>query len=174
MAEYRSVANEWMAAIAKSAPQPPPITEVPAPETRKIKGGTLYFYPLPEAWGLDKQILPNAALSEKMAVLTLSQEHSERLLTATPLKTIGKPLADLKRPLVGATQFNFAGLVDLMVGWGDSAASLAPPDQRTEEAIKQARTVIEILKVFRGYCSARYLEGGALVTHSEWVFVDLP
>jgi hypothetical protein len=136
----------------------------------------MFYYPLPDVWGIDKQVLPNAALAEKIAALTLSQEHSERLLTPTPLKISGGPLADLKRPLAAATHVNFAGLIDLLAGWTDTAASFAPgggDEKRVSDALQQARTVFEVLKCFRSYSSATYFEGGARVTHSEIVITDL-
>ena len=39
--------------------------------------------------------------------------------------------------------------------------------------IDQARQTAEILKCFRGYTSATFVENGATVTHGEWHFVDL-
>jgi hypothetical protein len=175
MGEYRTLLNDWIKAVQETSPKKVPLSEIPAPETRKIKGGTMFFYPLPEAWGLDKQLLPNAALAEKMAALALSQEHSERLLTPTPLKVSGGPLADLKRPLAGATYINCAGLVDLVAGWSETAAQFAPAadQEKVAEVLAQARTVFEVLKVFRSYSSATYFEGDALVTHSEMVITDL-
>jgi hypothetical protein len=174
MGEYRTILNEWIKAAQATLPKTP-LTEIPAPETRNIKGGTMFYYPLPEAWGLDKQVLPNAALAEKVAVLALSQEHSERLLTPTPLKVNGGPLADLKRPLAGATYINCAGLVDLLAGWAEAAAPLAPAkdQEKVTDVLAQVRTVLEVLKVFRSYSSATYFEGDALVTHSEMVITDL-
>jgi hypothetical protein len=174
MGEYRTMLNDWVKAAQETLPKTP-VTEIPAPQTRKIKGGTMFYYPLPEAWGLDKQLLPNAALAEKVAVLTLSQEHSERLIAPTPLKVNGGPLADLKRPLAGATYVNCAGLVDLVQGWVEAAAPFAPAkdQEKVTDALAQVRTVFEVLKVFRSYSSATYFDDGALVTHSEVVITDL-
>ena len=174
MGEYRTMLNDWIKAAQETFPKTR-VIEIPAPQTQKIKGGTMFYYPLPEAWGLDKQLLPNAALADKVAVLALSQEHSERLLTPTPLKVDGGPLADLKRPLAGATYVNCAGLVDLVAGWAGAAAPLAPAkdQEKVTEVLAQVRTVVEVLKVFRSYSSATYFEGDALVTHSELVITDL-
>ena len=52
-------------------------------------GGTIYSFPLPEQWGVDKQIVPNIGVSEQVAVLSASQQHTERLLKATPLAVGG-------------------------------------------------------------------------------------
>ena len=56
MGEYRSIANDWLAALQQASPTPPPIKELPAPESRKIKGGTLYYYPLPNALGVEPRL----------------------------------------------------------------------------------------------------------------------
>jgi hypothetical protein len=176
MGEYRTLVNEGLALIREKSPNDKiPITEIPAPENRKIKGGTIFFYPLPEPLGLDKQLLPNAGVNEKVAVLTLSEGHSERLLTATPLKANGGPLADLKRPLAGAVFVNYAGLVDLLAGWAEAAAVFVPDqgDVKVADVLAQARIVFDVLKVFRSHSSATYFQEGALVTHSEVVIADL-
>jgi hypothetical protein len=147
---------------------------IPPPESRKIKGGTIFYYPLPGAWGLDPRILPNAALSEKVAALTISQDHSERLLMSTPFRPAGRPLADIKRPMAEAAYVDIAGFIDLFAHWAKIAASFAgASDQRAEEVLKQAGPVLELLKVLRSYSSRTYTEGDAWVTHAEWVIVDI-
>jgi hypothetical protein len=176
MGEYRTLLNDVLAVIREKSPDNKiPITEIPAPQSRKVKGGTIFFYPLPEQLGLDKQLLPNAGVNEKVAVLTLSEGHSERLLTATPLKANGGPLADLKRPLAGAAFVNYAGLVDLLAGWAEAAANFVPDqgEVKVADVLEQARIVFDVLKVFRSYSSATYFQDGALVTHSEVVITDL-
>ena len=42
-----------------------------------------------------------------------------------------------------------------------------------DSILKQVRTVLSVLKCWRGVTSATYREGGALVTHSESVYHDL-
>jgi hypothetical protein len=175
MAEYRSLANEFLQGAAqrlndkREAPM-----EIPPPQSRKVKGGAIFFYPLPAAWGLDSRILPNAALSEKIVALTLSQDHSERLLAATPLRGVNGPLADTKRPLAGATHVAIAGFIDLLGHWSSAAGQFTPAiDEKAEETRKQLGTLLEILKVLRSYSSRTYTEAGAWVTHAEWEIADL-
>src|SRR5262249_27572570 len=125
MSEYRKLFNETWAKGKELAPPGSnvPDFELPAPRSEKREAGTLYFYPLPAQIPLDEQFLPAGGVSEKnkVAALTLSKAHTERLLERTPLKIEGGPLADAKRPLTGALVFNWAGVVDLASPWVDWA-----------------------------------------------------
>jgi hypothetical protein len=118
--------------------------------------------------------------------LTISKEHTERLLTDTPLKVKHGPLANSKRPLASATYFNFARTIDTISPWvdvavrtiGPKAMRLDPEDPTTQAAIgavlDQAQTFLKILKVCHGYTSASYQEDEVWVTHHETVIRDLP
>jgi hypothetical protein len=207
--QYRVTANETIAKVREMVPLVPEF-EIPPPESRKVKGGTLYYYPIPAFLGIDPQISPNAGVSNKVVVLTIAQRHSERLLARTALKTNGGPLADINRPLATAVYVDWPALVDTLTPWvefgihaggvqkmfGEPTASKATKNQvasrdrvvladsdeaRQKEALQKAtqdiagqvRTVLEVLKVFRGYSSCSYLEDGVLVTHSEMVIRDL-
>jgi hypothetical protein len=181
MGEYRSIANDLIAKVREVVDEMPEF-EIPAPQSRKGKGGDLYSYPLPGNLPLDRRLLPTAALSDKVAALTISNEHAERLLTSTPLKTEGGPLADLKRPLAMATYFNWAGLIDAVAPWVDMGLRMAGPlvdpvigdvARGDQDLPTQVRTIMNVLRVFRTYTSATYLEDKVLVTHSETVFRDL-
>jgi hypothetical protein len=186
LAEYRAIANEMIAKVRELAPPGQvPDFQIPEPKVEKRKAGALYSFPLPADWGLDKQVVPTGGLSAKVGVLTLSHAQAERLLTARPLKTDGGPLADPKRPLVSAAYFNWPAFVDALTPWVDLAVEKAPLPQpgldadsdegkkARAEIRKQVRTVLQVLKAYRGSTSASYLEGGVLVTHSESVFRDL-
>jgi hypothetical protein len=182
-AEYRAIINKAIDYARETQPQVPNF-QIPPPEVRKIKGGELFYYPLPPQLPLDEQLLPNAGLSARVAVFSLSQNHTERLLQRTPLKVREGPLADTTRPLASATYCNWPGFVDALTPWielgvqmglsqgvpgAKAEAELGTP----EDILKQARTVLEVLKVFRSYTSVTYMEDGALVTHSETVIQDL-
>src|SRR5262249_35459395 len=115
---YRTLANEMLVALRQLQPEVP-VFEIPEPKTRQMKSGTLYYYPLPAVLGLDRRLVPNAGLSQTLAVLSPPQEHSERLFTSTPLRLTGGPLANLKRDMVAAVYFNWAGLIDTAMPWVD-------------------------------------------------------
>jgi hypothetical protein len=181
MGEYRQVLNEIIAKVHDLDPtgNVPDIKKIPEPETAKTNAGTLYFYTLPAEWGLDPQVLPTAGLSAQVAALGLSRAHAERLLSAKPLKVDGGPLADYaKRPLVGAFYCNWPAFIDAVTPWAQYAADQVPGGKDGDgptwgDLVKQTRTVLEVLKVFRGTTSATYLENGVLVTHTETVIRDL-
>jgi hypothetical protein len=182
MADYRTILNELIGKVRELSGNVLPEFQIPPPQSRKVEGGTLYYYPLPELLGLDAALLPNAGLGEKVATLAISASHSERLLKATPLRTESKLLADPKRPLAAAVVADYPALLDALTPWVElgmtimeaSLAQTVEGEKGLEDLPKQARTVIEVLKVFRGYTSVTYAEGGAWVTHGETVIRDLP
>jgi len=181
--EYRSILNELLVKIRELNPEFAE-AEIPPPKTTELKSGTLYSYPIPEFLGLDKQILPNAGLSERIAALSISREHTERLLAKSPLKVDGGPLADPNKALVGAAYIRCEGIIDALVPWvrfgihtvqkqagGDGDEQGAKPPWLG--MLDQIPAALEVLKVFRTSTSAIYIEGGALVTHSETIVRDL-
>jgi hypothetical protein len=180
MGEYRTTANDMIAAVRKLVPKDAnfPDFSIPEPKTHKAAAGALYYFPLPEEWGVDKQVAPTMGLSDKVAVLAPSRAMAERLLTRKKLVLPpGSPLADAKRPLTGAFYCNWPGLIDALTPWVDFGLEMAPfpggVGVDKESVSKQVHTVLEVLKCYRGTTSATYLEGGVLVTHGQSVFQDL-
>jgi hypothetical protein len=179
--EYRTILNDLIPKLHEVAPNLPD-HQIPEPESRKVKAGTLYFYPLRAEFGIDRQIAPTAALSNRVAALTISQKHAERLLANTPLKTDGGPLADLKKPRAIGVYLNWVAVIHAVRPWleqGLRAAGIDPSEQaEAGEAtwkgiLKQVPTVLQVLQVFRSYASSSSLDGGVLVTHSVTVIQDL-
>ena len=78
------------------------------PAGDRKRAGAIYSFALPDEWGVDKQIVPNIAVSQRVAVISISNGHTERLLKATPL-TVGGVLAQPDRPLAVAGWLNWAG-----------------------------------------------------------------
>lgn len=178
IAEYQAIAKELIARGQKLAPGQVPNLKFPEPRTVKVDGGTLHTFALPKELGVDPQVAPTAGLSERVAVAALSPDHAKRLLASTPLEVDSKPLADLTRPMAGATYVNCSGLVELLESWLEMAVRVAGPNlpapaANEEEVLKQLRVVLEVLKVFRSYSSSTYLQDGATVTHSETVIRDI-
>jgi hypothetical protein len=179
---YRELINDALAKAKEMAPPGSnvPDIQVPAAEKSQGKGGQLYSYAPPAEWGLDSQVRLTAGISAKVFAVSLSQAMTERLLQAQPLRTAGGPLSDPNKPLAAAGIFNWPALVDAATPWIELALSAAPlpeegapPGLGREDVIKQVRTVLRVLKVWRGYSSAVYIEGGAVVTHGETVIRDL-
>jgi hypothetical protein len=82
--------------------------------------GETFAYPLPAELGFDSQIVPNAGLTKATAVLSLSLQHTQRLLAATPLKGEG-PLGDSGQVMGMAAAVDWAGIVDAATPWIDLA-----------------------------------------------------
>ena len=140
----------------------------------KKNGYKLFTYPLPDKWGVDKQILPNAGLSDKVAVLTISRDHSRRLLAEKPPTVAGRSIPT-DRPLAGAAMIDVAALVDLVTPWIDFGVHTAierqsggPGSQgKAAMILDQVHTVLDVLKVVRNVTVQTYMEGDALVSHAE-------
>jgi len=168
-AEYRDVINGFIDAISEQVGEPVPF-RLPPPKVTEVKSGTIFGYPLPNLWGVDEQIVPNFGLSKTVGVFSASRDHTERLLTATPLGC-GGVLATTDRALAGAAVCNFAGLIDAATPWIDLAAQEIMKGERVPEAeqagiVSQVHTVLEVLKVLRCVTSEDYFEDGALVNHT--------
>jgi hypothetical protein len=171
MKEYHAIANDAIAKIRElGVGEIPAGFKIPEPNTRELRNGTAYYYPLPKDWGLDERLVPTAGLSDRMLALTLSHDHADRLLTRTPLNVQGGPLGDLERPRSGAVYLNVPAFLDAAKPW---VAYLFKVVEGEEEHLKQVLVVMDVLKVLRSYASSTYTEGGATVTHSEAVIEDV-
>ncbi len=175
MKSYKKIIED---AVAQAKELAPPDTvlplKIPDPEVRTAKAGKLFVFRLPAEWKLDPQFAPTAGLSSRVGVLTLSAEHAERLLAGKPLKVEGGPLADTKRRLAGAVYFNWPVFVDALRPWVLFGVEMAQLEKQMpgQNVLMQVNTVLDVLKVFRQSTSATYIEGGALITHSETVIRD--
>jgi hypothetical protein len=158
-----------------------PVGGLPKPESKKVSAGTAYYWPVPADAGLDSQVQPNFALSDAAFAVTLSLKHTERLLTPTPLKAAGGPLAE-HRPAVSAAVVDFAGFVAAARPWVEQVAvpamlkqvpDNAPPGLGKSDIPDQVKTVMDVLGCLRRFTSVTYRDGGATVTHSELVIRDL-
>jgi hypothetical protein len=176
VARYWKIANGLVDAVREVQEDAIPADfKIPAAAKSKIPGGTMYAYALPAQWGVDAKILPNAGLSDHVAVLSISRAHTERLLRSAPPVVGGRSLpAD--RPLALAGGFDFAGLIDAVIPWVDMvfdrAAAERPPEQ-IELIRQQVRTVLDVLKVFRNVTFEAYREGSAVVVHSRAEMKDV-
>jgi hypothetical protein len=171
--EYRAAVNGILDAVGKiEGIELPGISSlrIPEPKTVSGKNGKLYAYPLPEGWGVDKQIAPHMAVAKDVAVVAMSQAHAERLLKATPLK-VGGVLKDPKRPLAGAAWLRWSGLIDAIAPWVNlgtkqSAMPQVETPVRWADVASQTPAVLELLKVLQTISSESYVEDEALVTHT--------
>lgn len=174
--EYWDVARKLLAAAKEAVGEEFPDIELPDPEIKKGKSGELFTFPLPLMVPVDKKLAPTAGLSDKVAVLTLSNSHAERLLTREPLKQ--RSLADASQKLAAATFIDWAATVDAVTPWVDIAVRMAAPFADpvvgdSKDLPAQVHTALDVLKVLRNYSSATYFEDGAWVTHGALVVQDV-
>src|SRR5262245_34743690 len=176
---YRALANDALAK-AREFGAPLPDASIPPAETKSIGSNTAYYWPIP-AFGQDEQIQPNLGMSAKTIVKSLSFKHTERLLTPTPLTTLGG-LLEPDRPLLAAAVVDVDGLIKTARPWLEKFAlpamladtpDDAPPGLTRKEIPDQIRKILDVMQCLRGIRSVTYRDGDATVTHSEWIVEDL-
>lgn len=189
--EYFDVTQAFLDKLHENFPEEIPEIKLPKPKTALDNGVSIFQFPLPAAAGLDKQIIPTAGLSDKVALFSTSGSQARRLLSRSKFTPPPGPLSNVDRPLAGAGYFNFAGFLDKVSPWVDyivtqvaASQAISTEDTALQDDLEQApqlkaildqiHTGFEIAKCFRGISSVTYIEDGVTVTHSESVFKDLP
>jgi hypothetical protein len=191
--EYRAILQEALERLRKavedataSGDLPPeaaeqfPDAEIEPPQSREVNGATLYWYPLPPIWGLDKRLAVSAAVSQQFAAFSLLPQLTQRLIEEQPLAAFG-PLEELDRPLASAVYFDFPALVELARPWVGYitafAHGVAPADLESNPAAKETRdhihALLEIAACCRGVASVTYREGDVYITRAQMRFEDL-
>jgi len=174
--EYYAVADDFVEVLKGiETSEVPKDFKIPRPRVYNLRLGTAYGYALPRALGVDTRVFPNAAVSAKVAVLTLSGRHTLRLLEEKEPKLAGIPLPT-DRPLAAVAGLDFAAFVDALTPWVDLALEKGTerlPPQQVEMARLHAKTVLEVLKVFRGTVAETYIEDKTAVTHTRTEFHDI-
>ena len=176
--EYRAVFEAVIEALREVEPDEIPEFELPKAKIKKTDVGTIYSYPLPKQWKVDRKIVPSIGLSDSVAVFTITQDHAERLLTATSLST-GGLLSDPGQPAAAAFLLDFAGLVDAATPWVELVAQKIIADQmdvsddaseadkaKADSIMAEVHTVLEVLKTLRTVTAKSQFDGGVLITHS--------
>ena len=179
-AEYYDAADDFVEVIkaidAKDKhPEIPKDFKLPRPKVYNRPAGTIYGYALPKEAGVDGKVMPNAGLSEHVAVLSLSGRHTDRLLTESDPVVAGIKLP-VTRPFGTIAALDFAALVDAVTPWVDlaiekSAAHSSPQD--AEMIRLHTKTALQVLKCYRGTVSATSKEGKATVTRTLSEFRDI-
>jgi len=175
MSELYAISNELIVLIRKYNPQIPPDFKLPEAKVAQISDGSVYSYPLPEAWGVDKNIVPNAGLSHNVAVLSISTKQTELLLKDTPLK-VGGLLSETDHPLAVAGLLDWNELIGVATPWVNYALEHnndAQTGGQKESVIAQVHTVLEVLSTIKSITSESYIEGDSLVHHSLLEIHDL-
>ena len=75
MGEYREIINGLIDAVRQiEGSNVPEDVANPRAASDRRPAGTIYSFPLPEEWGVDKKIVPNFGLSDKVAVVSISHD----------------------------------------------------------------------------------------------------
>ncbi len=174
MGEYRTVVDGLIGAAHQiEGVNIPPDVALPAPTVSETSYGKIYSFALPAELGVDKKIVPNFGLSDKVAVISATREHAERLLKSTP-PAAGGVLAKTDRPLAAAAWLHWGALLDAAGPWVDFASDQitanAEDAEESKSVVDQFRLTVDVLKVLRNVSNETYLEDGALVNHA---FVEI-
>jgi hypothetical protein len=175
-AEYFSILQEMLKKMHAIRPDDIPEIELPEPNTKESAEGKIYFYGLPPAAGLDKQLAPSMGLAKDVLAFSLLPKQTQRTLAETPLKLEG-PMADLDRPLGSLVHVSIAGLIDAISPWVDYGFTVASEGQENPvlDTIKpQVQSALNVLKCIRGVTAVSYQEDDLWVTHMECELQDLP
>ncbi len=171
--DYFRIGQQILDVLHAAEPARIPEIVLPAPESREVPGGQTYYYLLPAQLGLDKQISPNAGLSNNILVFSVIPKLTVRLLSATPLVAAG-PLAEHRGDEVAAAfKCSVAGLIDAVTPWIDYGIRVSG-DNVEEDVREQIRVGLTVAKCLRGVSAVTYLEGDAWVTHYETELQDVP
>ena len=78
MGEYREIINGLIDAARQiEGVEHPREFDIPEPKMTESSSGKIYSFVLPEAWGVDKKIVPNFGLSDKVAVVSVTHDHTD-------------------------------------------------------------------------------------------------
>ena len=122
---------------------------------------------------MDRHVIPNAGLSEKVAVLSLSGKHTQRLLNEREATIAGITLP-VDRPLAAVAGLDFAAFVDALTPWIEFAVDqqgLRPKDAKLVH--EHAKAALQVLKVYRGTVWETYIQDGVTTTHSRSEIHDI-
>jgi hypothetical protein len=181
MGEYRGIYNDLLDLVCKQPELPPDAVQKiknfkwPEAKVAKIAGGSIYSYSLPEEWGVDGNIVPNAGLSNNVAVLAISTRQTETLLREIPPK-VGGVLKETDRPLAMAGWLDWTELLRSATPWVNYALGKMTDQQlggQKESVISQVQTVLEVLSTIKSITSETYIEDGCIVKHSMVEIHDL-
>jgi hypothetical protein len=175
-AEYYNVADDFveiLKGIDKS--EVPKDFKLPRPKVYNLRSGKAYGYPLPAELGVDSHILPNAGLSDNVALLSLSGKHTIRLLEENEPSIAGIKLPT-DRPLATVGGFDFAAFIDALTPWIDlglETGSKQMPPEAVDQVRQHLKVALQVLKVYRGTVSETYVEDNVTVTHSRTEIHDV-
>jgi hypothetical protein len=171
LSDYRFVINGLITAARESNDNSeiPENAQIPEPKVTELAGGKLYGFPLPDEGPVhfDKQIVPNIGIGEHVAVVSISQDHSRRLLESAPLK-IGGVLEDTARPRACAAWLDWAAAVEAASPWADYIIDQAPmdnPGMPKAMIASQVHVATDVLKCLRKFTNETYFEDGVMVNH---------
>jgi hypothetical protein len=195
VATYFNVAKDAVKLAREIEPEKIPEFDFPVADTSDIAGGRMYAYRLPEEWGVDPQVAPNAVLTDTYAVASLMPKTSERLLKGDKVE-IDTSLP-LDKPAALVTHVEYAKFIEATRPWIDYGLDVAMGKLRPEKSsdedsdeekpapgpssaalqlsffVPQLQQFLEVATALRSTTTMTYAENGLWVTRSETHIEDL-
>jgi hypothetical protein len=192
--EYLAVVQDAIKLMHEIDPDNAPDVELPEPEQRELEGGgKLYVYSLPSEWGVDSQVAVNAAVTDRVAVVSTMPATTERLVKETPLAVDSG--VKLDRPAAVVVHVEVAKWISTLRPWIDYGFEVAtgklkpknPEEGEGEEeaaepnplvmpmgfVVPQIHQFLDVASALKSVSAVTYEEDGGWVTHSETHFEDL-
>lgn len=191
LSDLFELGDDWVAALRKMDPDAVPEGyQIPEPEKKKIDGGSVWSYALPQS-GLDEQVRPAIAVGDKAAAFSLVPAHAARLLAESKLET-GAGRIDAAKRLAGAAAADVPGIIDAIKPWvgylvrygialqrdgevdADRPLDGADDAPEVKEVLEHAAVILEAAKVLRGTTAETEQTPEATVTRWRNEIRDLP
>lgn len=171
----------WQTIVEHAPPgEVAPDFEIPAPQARTEAGSQYFYYPIPPGM-LDPQIMPNAGVGESIAALTISFDHSQRLIETGSAPTT---VLDFSAPAVAAFRLDMEAIwrdLGPLVDFGVAALAVgveSEADGLDELGVgplqPQIAELVAVAQGFRGVEIVTRIEGDVLVSESFVSVSDVP
>jgi hypothetical protein len=175
--EFYAVADDFLEVIRSvdDKHEIPKDFKIERPKEFNAPNGKVWGYVLPAEAGVDTKVVPNAGLSDKVAVLSMSRRHTQRLLDESDPVMAGMKLSTTK-PYGAVAALDFTALLNAVAPWVDfglaKAAEQTTPEnaEMTKQHVKAA---MEVLHCYHGTIAVTYQEGKITITHARSEFKDV-
>ncbi|MCA9124301.1 MAG: hypothetical protein H6822_27200 [Planctomycetaceae bacterium] len=168
---YFQILQKVIDTLHNAEPTTIPDFPLPLPDTREFPDGSVYYYHLPQELGFDKQVSPNAGLSEDTLVLSVVPKTTVRLLRKTPFSHPGI-ISQHQGAASSACYFGFARLIEAIAPWVDYGIEISGEGVE-EDILDQIHVGLEVAKCLRDVSAITYQQDDVWITHFSMHLEDL-
>lgn len=158
--------------------------EVVIPEANVEEGdaGTMWVYDLPGELMAPESLRPNIGLNDTTLVVSLSTDHSQRILAETPVAVGDLDAETAEKPMAMAFALQWDALVETVRPWAQYGIEMGMQGENIDldryeytpaEVADQADTLLNVLQCMKSMTVTVEEKDGVIVTHSRTAFEDL-